>query len=124
MLLETVVDEKPLAPLVRAEKHDGPRERASKRRQPAAVQTAHYTLLPPNPVVRLAERCVLRGDVRVALLPRLDGVKGMHEHVTGRASNATSDHGLQDEKRRRKRGGGESQHTISCSCSLSPPPLK
>jgi hypothetical protein len=32
--------------------------------------------------------------MRVALLPRLDGVEWVHEQVSRRSSNATSNHGL------------------------------
>lgn len=92
--LHAIVKHVTLRKLVCAKEHNCTGERPQERREPAAIQSSSYSLLSENCIVRRAEGGVFRRHMRVALLPRLDRIKRVHEHVTSGSSEATGDHGL------------------------------
>lgn len=92
-----MVNQIPLGELVCAEEQDSARKRPQQRRKPTAVEAPPHAFLPQNSVVRRAEGCVFGRNVRVALLPRLHRIQGVHKHIAGGAPEAAGDHGLRQE---------------------------
>lgn len=94
--LHAAVDHVAFGELVRAEEQDGSRERPQQGRKPTTVEPPPHAFLPQDGIVRRAEGGIFGGDMRVALLPRLDRIQGVHEHVASGSPEASGDHGLEE----------------------------
>lgn len=81
MWLHAVVQQVPLAPFVSPEEKNSAWERTHHGREPTAVEAASDAFLPPYRVVGGAQGRILRREVGITLLSRLDGIERMHEHV-------------------------------------------
>lgn len=90
-----MVDQKALAPLVRAEESTSSQERAYKGRLHSPIEATTYALLSPDGVVCVAHGGVLWRHMWIALLSRFYSIQRVHEHIASCASYPARQYCLQ-----------------------------